>query len=349
MWTKFVCRKAALIISRSSLFESRITHSAQAPRRYIPQENDPDFKRYINVETENGELKMIDLREGGTVTPRVGVSDVEYDLYTRSNQDSPFTITNNDINSLSSSNFDPKKVSIFVSHGWNNNRGSSVNTLIKEAIFGNYDINLFIVDWSGPANEFYLTAKSSVVPVGEIIGQFINSIQDTYGLDGSSFVLIGHSLGAHVAGSAGATVTKKVANIIGLDPAGPLFTLDHPEERLDVSDAQFVEVVHTDGNLLGFASSIGDVDYFPNGGMSQPGCGIDLAGTCAHGKAYRYMAEALTRGPVFKAHLCSDWTQFQAGSCNNNQLGVMGEVQITTTTLGDYFLETNADEPFGQS
>lgn len=301
-------------------------------RRYFAEEENEEFKRYIYVEVQNGEYEMIDLlaTDPNEIDVKVAQSDVEFDLYTKSNEDYPHIITNGNVDELSKSHFDPKKISVFVAHGWNNNRNSAVNTNIRQTIFIRNNVNLFIVDWSRPANKFYLSAKNSVVPVGELVGNFITKIQNAYGLDGSNFVLIGHSLGAHVVGSAGATVQDKVAHIIGLDPAGPLFSLKHPENRLDISDGKFVQVIHTNGNLLGFASSIGDVDYFPNGGMSQPGCGWDLAGTCAHSKAYLYLAEAFRRGPVFEGILCDNYKNFQKGRCETNPAAYMGKLKIPT-------------------
>jgi hypothetical protein len=38
---------------------------------------------------------------------------------------------------------------------------------------------------------------------------------------------------------------------LGLDPAGPFFRLVPTYARLDPSDAQFVDVIHTDGGTLG--------------------------------------------------------------------------------------------------
>lgn len=90
--------------------------------------------------------------------------------------------------------------------------------------------------------------------------------------------VLGHSLGAHVAGYAGSYVPRKLARITGLDPAGPAFEtpyLKDPGDRLDSTDANFVDVIHTCAGSLGFLRPIGHVDFYPNGGtFTQPGCPI---------------------------------------------------------------------------
>lgn len=52
------------------------------------------------------------------------------------------------------------------------------------------------------------------------------------------------------------------------------------DARLDPSDAQFVQVIHSCAGVLGFNRNIGHVDYWPNGGSNQPGCGglLDVGG-----------------------------------------------------------------------
>lgn len=75
------------------------------------------------------------------------------------------------------------------------------------------------------------------------------------------------------------TTTATAALCTGLDPASPLFRqmLSASLTSLGADDAKFVDVVHTDGARIwsegfGLFNPIGDVDYFPNGGLDQPGC-----------------------------------------------------------------------------
>lgn len=66
-----------------------------------------------------------------------------------------------------------------------------------------------------------------------------------------------HDFLAHIAGYAGKTVQLTTINtIIGLDPAGPLFSVMNPYERLDVRDAEYVEVIHTSSRFSGLGGNL---------------------------------------------------------------------------------------------
>ena len=72
--------------------------------------------------------------------------------------------------------------------------------------------------------------------------------------------------------------------MVGLDPAAPLFSIGNTDQRLDTTDAEFVDVIHTHSGYLidtglSFVDPIGHVDFYPNGGRSQVGCGLLLSGS----------------------------------------------------------------------
>lgn len=76
-------------------------------------------------------------------------------------------------------------------------------------------------------------------------------------------------LSAHMAGIAGKLVRRGLVNtIIGLDPAGPLFSVNTPSDRLHAGDASYVEAIHTNGGAFGsgIGAPIAHADFFPNGG-----------------------------------------------------------------------------------
>lgn len=91
----------------------------------------------------------------------------------------------------------------------------------------------------------------------------------------------------------------------GLDPASFLFEWAHlpPSRKLDHTDAHHVEVIHTDGSRIwsdgfGLLGPVGHVDYFPNGGINQPGCKDSVLG------ALKYQ--------LSKQNLCFIWNNFLA-------------------------------------
>jgi len=69
------------------------------------------------------------------------------------------------------------------------------------------------------------------------------------GLNPKHVHLIGHSLGAHTAGYAGERI-EGLGRITGLDPAEPYFQGMPSHSRLDPTDAQLVDVIHTDGSSI---------------------------------------------------------------------------------------------------
>lgn len=67
--------------------------------------------------------------------------------------------------------------------------------------------------------------------------------------------------------------------LLGLDAARPLFTDRPPSLRLDPTDADIVDCIHTCGKYLGFYEPLCTHDFYPNGGKPiQPGCGLDWDG-----------------------------------------------------------------------
>lgn len=57
--------------------------------------------------------------------------------------------------------------------------------------------------------------------------------------------------------------------MLGLDPSAAEFPLEAVENRLDITDALVVDVIHTQ---VTYSIPIGHVDFYPNGGFVQPGC-----------------------------------------------------------------------------
>lgn len=76
-----------------------------------------------------------------------------------------------------------------------------------------------------------------------------------------------------------------------MDAAAPLFEHEDEEVRLDKSDAEFVDGIHTNTQKvavatgIGMEKEVGHIDFYVNGGSRQPGCldlddGINLIGIC---------------------------------------------------------------------
>ncbi|KAI8433106.1 hypothetical protein MSG28_013958 [Choristoneura fumiferana] len=166
------------------------------------------------------------------------------------------------------------------------------------------------------------------------------------GVNPSAIHMIGHSLGSHISSFTGKTFTSltglKLGRITGLDPAGPCFSHIEPELRMSATDAEFVDVIHTDAGVYGLKDPVGQVDYYPNSGSQQPNC---LLQTCSHSRAWVYFTESVMRPDAFPAVKCKDWEAFKKKQCVD-LISPMGFASQPGTT-GLYFLQTGEDSPYG--
>lgn len=201
--------------------------------------------------------------------------------------------------------------------------------------------NLFIVNWHyasrGPI--LYPRAVANIVPVSKFISTFINRrLIEEARIPAHRIQLVGHSLGAHLAGFIGKATTRKVGRIFGLDPAGPCFgqitgSLYPTESRLAPDDAEEVVSIHTDYELLGLEAPVGKYSVYIEGGKKQPGCtaltklavesispdGPDFDKiACSHSRAPNLLSLQLASHHdecMMVAYECDSWDNFKLGFC----------------------------------
>ena len=139
-----------------------------------------------------------------------------------------------------------------------------------------------------------------------------------------------------------------------------------------------MDVIHTDtehmfhlivgGTGYGLFEPCGHKDFYPNGGVDQPGCDrkrrvkrvdvtrarkaserMDLSKTCSHGRSLELFSASIDRGCVFLTRRCDDWKHFKSGACNGAATEIMGydatPPKDPSTRMTMYF-KTGAKYPF---
>ncbi len=193
-------------------------------------------------------------------------------LFTKSIQDVAQKLQYNNISNLKESNLKNNVPTMFLIFGWTNTvTKDNWTTKMKNKILQNQDANVIIVDWAKGASGTYFQAMVNTRVIGAMVAAQIESIQKAKNITLESIQIIGHSLGAHVSGFAGKRLDS-LGRITGLDPAGPLWNILPTNMRLWKTDALFVDAVHTSSFAEGMVQAVGQIDFYVNGGVEQPGC-----------------------------------------------------------------------------
>ncbi|XP_003402205.2 uncharacterized protein LOC100644110 [Bombus terrestris] len=282
----------------------------------------------------------------------------------------PMEVPADDINDNAHRAIDPDLPTKVIVHGF----GSSCDHVwvyeMRSALMTVHECNIVCVDWGpGSAVPNYVRAAANTRLVGRQLAKLVRSLNVPL----EKVHLIGFSLGAHVAGFAGAELGN-VSRITGLDPAGPLFESQDPRARLDKTDANFVDVIHSNGEqlLLGGLGSwqpMGDVDFYPNGGRMQTGCSnlflgavsdiiwssaVEGRSLCNHRRAYKLFTDSVSPKCRFPAFPCDNGydglLRGECFPCGANSMGGpcgdMGYYSDESPARGQLYLVTRDEEPF---
>lgn len=248
--------------------------------------------------------------------------------------------------------FEPSKPTTLIVHGFTQ---SYPNTDWLRRVRALFEVNSFIskrnliiMDWGVASHGSYSQVAAMVSGMGSFLANFLMKLIEL-GTDRMSIHIIGHSLGAHLAGFAGKRLRPRLGRITALDPAGPCFgklLSNSPSDRLSPDDAYEVDVYHYDDSFLGLPGQIGQFDVYVNGGSSQPGAKDNVnsmfqALITMVFRRNRALSESHTRSTEVSttqlapggcqqvAFECRDWPSFMAGECGrcddlNTQCFFMG-------------------------
>lgn len=300
-------------------------------------------------------------------------------LYTVYDYEKPVIVT---AKNITRTNFDYSKKTVVLIHGFGDNNRITILNKVKDELLKHEEVNIILVDWEkGAASPDYFSASSNTRVVASKLADFLdNSFIDT----SSRGHCVGHSLGAHICGFT--SKIQRFARISGLDPAGPFFKGKDASERLDKSDADYVDIIHTD-SFYGIQDRLGHKDFYPNGGGFQNGCNIldltigkrsatenesnhtyenDLESTrlitlnndarfdpvalvaCSHLRVMNFFAESIRGQCRFLAVKCENYDKFKTRKCNceSSTCVRMGYNSDEFEAEGAFYLDTNKVEPF---
>ncbi|CAG9760473.1 unnamed protein product [Ceutorhynchus assimilis] len=283
------------------------------------------------------------------LNPQCPDPDVTFFMYSADHPENPepiYIATHVRGTNLEKTSFDPQKSSKVIIHGYNSNMFLSALTELRKEYLKKNDYNIFVIDWS-PLNQSpcYPAAVWNARHVGTCVAQLIDRIKD---MGAEDIHVIGFSLGAHITNYLSLALRPYILpRITGLDPALPGYITVNRDQKLDKSDAQYVDVYHTNAFMQGKAEESGHVDFYFNGGSVQPGCwGTDNFFSCNHHRAPLYYAESINSDTGFYGWRCTSYFDFLAGRCPTNEIQVKLGESTKKDVFGTYMVITAPSPPF---
>ncbi|XP_002063646.3 phospholipase A1 VesT1.02 [Drosophila willistoni] len=291
--------------------------------------------------------------------------DIKFLLYTRRNRNTAQMLhLSDDVAQWTQSNFNFNYPLAIYLHGFSESATGEQQSSqqLKDAFLQRGNYNVILIDWSAmTAVPWYTNAVENLPITARYIARFLRYLVMERGYPAKFIHLIGFSLGAEVAGFAGKQLQEwgiKLTRITALDPALPLFEGNSSNRRLSPSDARFVDVIHTDGGILGNPTAMGHADFYPNGGRPlQPGCArqeiannrwLGIIIGCSHQRAWEYFVESVRQPRAFPVQRCEASQTVGICRMGGNRNAFMG-MGADPRLRGKFYLDTNDAKPFGRN
>ncbi|XP_055857489.1 pancreatic triacylglycerol lipase-like [Episyrphus balteatus] len=273
--------------------------------------------------------------------------DVKFYLFTRQNmmdRQRIYIDKTLEKSNISQSFFNPDHPTKIIIHGYNSNMFLDMLFEMKDEYLQKGEYNIIYVDWSvlGPG-PCYFSAAQNTKHGGACTAQLVERILDM----GSGDVhVIGFSLGAQLANYIARNLGFfLLPRITGLDPALPLFITSSTDDKLDATDAEFVDVIHTNAFVQGKLERCGHLDFYMNGGIYQPGCSGNIF-ACSHQRAPAYFLESIRSTKGFWGWACSSYISYLLGFCPPTNYLVEAGENANPMYNGFFLITTSNSTPF---
>lgn len=235
---------------------------------------------------------------------------------------------------------------------------------IKNEYFQGYNYNVVIVTWKNNVDLINNIGGENLIQMGgTAVYRLLDNITDLR-QSLNNIYLIGHGIGAHIAGYAGMLIHKKYFNkinrIYAIDPKYENTGEESLNRRLNIDDANYVENILT---TYTYSNSgplpVGHADYIINDYFQMPcadnNLDLDLKvfmlSSCAHNIALDYFAESINSNTGF-------WgLRKNKGICENcehfSKMGDKKRIEFDSVEDGEkqfglFLLTTNVVSPYAR-
>ncbi|XP_054087193.1 vitellogenin-3-like [Zeugodacus cucurbitae] len=245
--------------------------------------------------------------------------------------------------------FDINKRTVLFATGWTTTVNNERHDSLSKAYNCRGDTNYLALDIGDYINTLYSWSAQNTDVLGKYVAEDIQRLSEF--IDVSKLHLMGHSLGAQIMGSAARhyrlLTGQNLPYVTGLDPAFPCFNEGETLTTISASDADFVDIIHTNIGVNGQYAAYGHVDFYVGGKFPiQNACITQL---CSHEIVWEYYTESVYPNNElnFLARRCNSLFSLQEGRCEGLE-SPMGYA-VPRDISGRYMLDANSKKPYGKN